>query len=162
VVPNDAGDKTVVWSSSDKAIATVSDEGIVTAVAAGTATITATTKDDGKTAACKVTMKKPQMTMTTAMNGEATVYLAGDGSTVIDWGDGSEPETITLSAFDRSFRDYQKYTHTFSGTLARDIVIDGQNITHMGSFYNQLTALNVSKNTALTYLYTRQLWMWYT
>ena len=41
VLPDDATDKTVTWTSSDPTVATVAD-GVVTAVAAGTATITAT------------------------------------------------------------------------------------------------------------------------
>lgn len=57
VTPDNATDKTVTWSSSDKAIATVADDGVVTAVAAGTATITATANDgSGVTATCSVTV----------------------------------------------------------------------------------------------------------
>lgn len=52
VTPDDATDK-VVWSTSDEAVATVSD-GKITAVAAGTATITATA--GAKTATCAVTV----------------------------------------------------------------------------------------------------------
>ena len=40
LLPEDADDKTVTWSSSDEGILTVED-GLVTAVAAGTATVTA-------------------------------------------------------------------------------------------------------------------------
>ena len=49
-------DKTVIWESSDTAVATVKD-GIVTAVAAGNATITA--KAGEKTATCAVTVTNP-------------------------------------------------------------------------------------------------------
>ena len=56
VAPDDATDKTVTWETSDKTIATVAD-GVVTAVAAGTATITAKTGD--KTATCTVTVEAP-------------------------------------------------------------------------------------------------------
>ena len=55
VAPADAADKTVMWTSDDSNVATV-DEGKVTAVAAGTANITVTTKDGGKTATCAVTV----------------------------------------------------------------------------------------------------------
>ena len=55
VAPADAADKTVMWMSDDSNVATV-DEGKVTAVAAGTANITVTTKDGGKTATCAVTV----------------------------------------------------------------------------------------------------------
>ena len=54
VLPSDASDKTVTWTSSNTSAATVSD-GTVTAIAPGTATITATTVN-GKTATCDVTV----------------------------------------------------------------------------------------------------------
>lgn len=56
VLPTTATDKTVIWESSDTAVATVKD-GIVTAVAAGKATITA--KAGEKTATCAVTVTNP-------------------------------------------------------------------------------------------------------
>lgn len=56
VNPGDATDKSVTWSSSNTAVATVDQSGKVTAVANGEATITVTTKDGGKTATCKVTV----------------------------------------------------------------------------------------------------------
>ena len=55
VTPDNATDKTVTWSSSDAAVATV-DGGKITAVKEGTVTITA--KAGGKTATCKVTVEK--------------------------------------------------------------------------------------------------------
>lgn len=57
VAPENATNKTVTWASSNTAIATVDTTGKVTAVAPGTATITATAADgSGKTATCKVTV----------------------------------------------------------------------------------------------------------
>lgn len=56
VLPTTATDKAVTWKSSDTAVATVKD-GIVTAVAAGNATITA--KAGEKTATCAVTVTNP-------------------------------------------------------------------------------------------------------
>lgn len=56
VEPSDATNKKVTWSSSAPGVATVDASGNVTAVAEGTATITATTDDGGKTATCTVTV----------------------------------------------------------------------------------------------------------
>lgn len=56
VLPENATNKAVTWSTSDASVATVKN-GLVTAVAEGTATITVTTEDGGKTASCTVTVK---------------------------------------------------------------------------------------------------------
>ena len=57
VKPDNATNKTVTWTTSDAKVATVDNNGVVTAVGKGTATITAAA--DGKTAACTVTVKVP-------------------------------------------------------------------------------------------------------
>ena len=56
VAPTNATNQGVSWSSSNTAIATVSAIGLVTGVAAGTAVITATTADGGKTASATITV----------------------------------------------------------------------------------------------------------
>lgn len=61
VLPEDADNKTVKWSSSDPNVATVDATGIVTARNIGTATITATTVDGNKTATCVVTVDNPNI-----------------------------------------------------------------------------------------------------
>ena len=59
VLPENATDKTFSWSTSNKDVATVDGNGLVTAVGEGQATITATTKDGNKTASCVVSVSKP-------------------------------------------------------------------------------------------------------
>ena len=56
VKPDNAADKTLKWESSNDKIATVDADGKVTAVAPGTATITATAADGGYKATCTVTV----------------------------------------------------------------------------------------------------------
>ena len=58
VLPDNATNKNVSWTSSDEKVATVSAAGEVTAVAPGKATITVTTEDEAKTAKCEVTVNK--------------------------------------------------------------------------------------------------------
>ena len=56
VEPVDATNKAITWTTSAPSIATVSSTGLVTAVSAGTATITATTADGDFTDTCAVTV----------------------------------------------------------------------------------------------------------
>ena len=56
VSPDNATDKTVTWSSSNTAIATVSQDGLVSAIAVGSTTITATAGE--KKATCTVTVSR--------------------------------------------------------------------------------------------------------
>ena len=62
VLPSNAQDKSVTWSSSDNSIATVSN-GTVTAIKPGTVTITAKTSN-GKVATCKVVVNNPYIAVT--------------------------------------------------------------------------------------------------
>ena len=63
VSPSDATNKGVTWSSSNNSVATVSG-GVITGVSGGTATITATTIDGGKTASCTVTVSSSSVPVT--------------------------------------------------------------------------------------------------
>lgn len=56
VTPSDATNQNVTWTSDNTAVATVSDAGLVTAIAVGTANITVTTEDGAYTATCAVTV----------------------------------------------------------------------------------------------------------
>jgi hypothetical protein len=58
VTPADATDKSVTWSSSAPAVATVAN-GVVTPLTAGTTTIIVATVDGGLTATCAVTVNPP-------------------------------------------------------------------------------------------------------
>ena len=59
VAPDNATNKAVTWTSSDSAVATVDQNGVVTAVAPGTAVITATAADgSGANASCTVTVSR--------------------------------------------------------------------------------------------------------
>ena len=60
VAPSDATYKAVRFTSSDDAIATVDNDGLVTAIAAGTADITVESIENGsKTAVCTLTVTEP-------------------------------------------------------------------------------------------------------
>ena len=85
VLPNDANDKSVNWSSNNTSVATVDANGKVTANAVGTATITVTSVDGGKTAQCVVTVtedtSKPALVETIFSETFANVTGTGSAST---------------------------------------------------------------------------------
>jgi len=81
VKPDDATDKTVVWSTSDESVATVAD-GVVTAVKEGTATITATSGE--KSATCKLTVNKKVIAVESVELDKTEAELAeGDSLTLV-------------------------------------------------------------------------------
>ena len=87
ITPDNATNQNVTWKSSDTKVATV-DNGLVTAVAEGTATITVTTADGGKTATCEVTVTQPAKTPVTSVTLDKT-------SLTLDVG-GSDTLTATV------------------------------------------------------------------
>ena len=106
VTPEDATNKKVCWSSDNEAVATVSEDGVVTAVAGGTAVITATTHDGLFTASCTVTVNAPATapniitdTLPDGKVGEAySQTLTANGTTPIKWSisGGARPDGLTL------------------------------------------------------------------
>ena len=76
VSPTNATDKTVNWESDNTGVATVSSAGVVTAIALGTATITAKSNaDNTKSAACVVTVS----------DGAIDLRTTGEGITFGSW-----------------------------------------------------------------------------
>lgn len=83
VAPNNATNKSVTWTSSNTNIATVSTAGVVTAKAAGTATVTVKTADGGKTASCVVTVSTAVIAVTgVTLNKTATTLAIGKTETL--------------------------------------------------------------------------------
>lgn len=74
VKPDDATNRGVTWESSDTSIATVSEDGTVTAISAGNATITATAADgSGISASCTLTVTHGNMVQTPKKDATCTV-----------------------------------------------------------------------------------------
>jgi uncharacterized protein YjdB len=87
VIPSNATNKTISWISGNTAVATVSTSGLVTGVAAGTATITVTTQDGSFTATCTVTVTSAPVNI--ALNKTATASTFETGNTVANGNDGN-------------------------------------------------------------------------
>ena len=91
VLPNNAENKSIVWSTSNASVATVDNNGVVTAVANGNTTITATTLDgSGKYAECSVVVEIPK-------ENNQIIELAGGESKKIGITKSSFPEIIDFS-----------------------------------------------------------------
>ena len=58
VTPENATNRNVIWKSDNESVVTVGADGKLSAVSAGSATITVSTEDGGFTAACKVTVSE--------------------------------------------------------------------------------------------------------
>lgn len=64
ISPTDAQNNEVAWTSADPSIASVDDNGTVTALRSGQTTITVKTKDGNKTAACDITVVEALISVT--------------------------------------------------------------------------------------------------
>lgn len=74
--PENAVNKTILWSSSDTRIATVDDSGMVTTLSPGECVITATSQDTGVFASCSLTVTEPVTGIT--LNFSDIAIYAGD------------------------------------------------------------------------------------
>ena len=99
VQPSDATNKNVTWASGNSSVATVDSGGTVTAVGAGTATITVTTTDGGYIASCAVTVTQPDN---------------GDPSYSVSWPKQVEGGRVTVK------KSYAEEGETFSFTVTPD------------------------------------------
>ena len=75
ISPANATDQSVKWGTGDAGVATVSDDGLVTAVAPGKTAITVTTNDGGKTTSCEVTVKAKVIPVTGVSLSQSTLSL---------------------------------------------------------------------------------------
>jgi formylglycine-generating enzyme required for sulfatase activity len=97
VMPENAGDKTVTWSSSAPTVAGVVN-GTVTALAVGTATITATsTSDNTKDSTCVVTVKEPMPPIEGMEWIESGTFMMGSPVTEPGSFDDEYPHQVTLT-----------------------------------------------------------------
>lgn len=93
VLPENADNKTVKWSTSDPRIATVTDDGHVVTLATGIVTISATAQDNGTIGFCVVTVTEPVDGIT--LNSSAERLLVGTKFLII-------PTVTPIDATDKS------------------------------------------------------------
>ncbi len=77
VLPENATNKGITWSSNKTSVATVSSNGLVTAKSVGSATITAKTRDGSYSALCNITVEKNYVTAVTVTPDTASYLPVG-------------------------------------------------------------------------------------
>jgi uncharacterized protein YjdB len=133
VLPTDATNKVVAWSSSNAAVATVSSAGLVTAVAAGTANIIAATQDGGFADTCAVTVSNIDVTGVSL--NKSTLSLAVGGSTetltAIIAPANATIQTVTWSSSDDAVATVSAgvITAVAAGTVAITVTTDDGDFT---------------------------------
>ena len=98
VAPENATDPSVSWSSSDPAVVSIAQDGKAKALKAGSATITVTTTDGGKTATCAVTVNA-------LVVGVESVTVTPDKADLVIGLDGTEPVELKASVLPENATD---------------------------------------------------------
>ncbi len=94
ITPEDAHDKKIIWTSSDDKIASVDENGKITALKSGSAVITATTHDGGFTAECKVTTLQKAEGIN--LSNESLFIIRGEIATLT-------AQVVPEDSYDKSF-----------------------------------------------------------
>ena len=145
VTPTNATNQAVTWTSSNEAVATVTN-GTVNAVGVGTATITVTTTDGSYTASCTVTV-----TRASSSSGSHTTYYpvntpakSEDGSVVVSPKSASKGSAVTVTVTPESGyqvssvqavdKDGKKLTLTDKGDGKYTFVMPGSKVEVSASF----------------------------
>ena len=144
VTPDTATNRNVVWESSADEVATVDENGLVTAVAEGSATITVTTEDGGFTATCEVTVTNytPPYVPPTGGGSTTETVKNEDGSTtktVTNKITGTVIETTTYPNGDKTVVETKK-DGTVTETVTRKDGFKSETVTKPdGSFTSSVT-----------------------
>ena len=179
VLPVDATEKKVVWSSNNNAVASVDGNGSVVAISPGIATVTVITLDGGKSASCSVTVSEPIVNIPDA-NFKAYVLLHfdkdNDGS--LSYSEAAIPDIINcnsmnitslegiehftsliyLACYNNKLSSLDVSNNHSLGTLVCNnnrlgVLVLNASLSYLDCSYNQIIGIDVSKNTALKNFY---------
>ena len=103
VTPENVANLEIVWSSADENIAQVAQDGTVTAVAAGSTSVSATANPGAKTASCTVTVNapEPEKPEIETVEIKAGTFMMGSPESEADRGWDEDQMEVTLT---RDFR----------------------------------------------------------
>ncbi len=157
IIPQNATNKNVKWTSSDNTIASVDNTGMVTAIKEGNTAITVTTEDGNKTATCKISVKtaSPKVKMTLV-----TTKSVGEQIKLVTRANANDQNSVWIDLNNNGTKDANEeitnFTDTVSYTIgAQTINIYGK-VTEFDCEKNDLTVLKVDQNEYLTYLACRE------
>jgi uncharacterized protein YjdB len=119
VYPTSLTDKSVTWKSSNVKVATVTADGLVTGVKAGTATITCTSNATGLSATCKVTV--------TASAGTRSLDGDDDDATGIE-DEMNDGVTEPYDVYDLSGRKVRHQVTSFDGLPNGIYIVNGKKV----------------------------------
>ena len=128
VLPENATDKTVTWSSSDEAVVTVDDAGNVTAIAPGTATVTATAGSFSAT--CEVTVRS---LYSVRFHGSG-----GSGEMADQTFACGEAQALTANAFTRTGYTFLGWAAVEGGPVA---YADGESVLDLSDVHGDMVEL---------------------
>ena len=158
ILPTDASNKNVVWSSLDVSVATV-DNGVVTAKSVGSTTILVTTVDGNKSASCEIIVKNKDSTnykwelvkSTDDLYDLDQIVIVSNDSNVAA---GPLSGTFLSKCNDVQFSNDKTYiTSLPSNALNFEIVKNGNKyaLKNNGSYLNSTAVKNVSFENQITY-----------
>ena len=120
ISPSNANQATI-WSSSNTNVATVANNGVVTAKSAGTATITVSTVYGGKSASCAVTVTAAPTSPTVTFNANG-----GSGTMANQTFTSGVAQALTANAFTRTGYTFQGWATSATGAV---VYTNGQSIS---------------------------------
>ena len=130
ISPEKATNKNVIWTSSDTSVIIV-DNGKVTAIKEGTATITVTTEDGNKSATCEVTVLHDEYNDPIVFADEIMKEMCvsafdtnGDGE--LSYKEASEVKSISkMTLTDKSFKSFNEFQYFTSVTSTPNSYFEG-------------------------------------
>lgn len=127
ILPENATNKKLIWSTDDEKIATVNQEGLVTAISTGETMITVTTEDGDKEATCKiVVMENEEEIVATIEYSEtnltnkdvvATIYFNKEDVHITNNDEKNTYTFTTNDSFVFEYEDSQNTTGTATATV---------------------------------------------
>jgi hypothetical protein len=151
VLPLDAGNKDINWTTSSASIATVNSSGLVTAIGPGTATITATAADGSG--------KKDTATITVTAKAISSLSKTGTASKLeYNIGESFDPTGLTFTATynngDTATVNHNQLTfapETFVGGETQVVAsYSGKSVTVTGITVNDIELVSLTKSGTLT------------